>query len=164
MQDLRRRSDRLRRWWPLLVLGLITIAVSVLATGIFVGRQTAPDARLEKDLPPLSYGSKVFRAERIATTIWGEVCGGDVAVAVADLEGDQAGQASWEINDDGSFSSCSIIIAPRDSRGKPWSREMFCTIAVHEVGHLAGMKHSTNPRSVMFPRCSKKNIPRRCMV
>ena len=27
----------------------------------------------------------------------------------------------------------------------------FCTVVVHEYGHLAGRSHSTNPRSVMFP-------------
>lgn len=28
---------------------------------------------------------------------------------------------------------------------------MFCTLTVHEFGHLAGLGHSTDPRSVMYP-------------
>jgi hypothetical protein len=28
---------------------------------------------------------------------------------------------------------------------------MFCTLTVHEFGHLAGLGHSTDPRSIMYP-------------
>lgn len=32
-----------------------------------------------------------------------------------------------------------------------WPAGMLCTIIVHEMGHLAGQRHSTNRRSVMYP-------------
>lgn len=160
MRYLRRRSDRLRRWWPLFALTLVAVTVFVLLTGVFVGRQI-PEARLEKDLAPLN-APRVLRAERIALEIWGPVCGGDVAVSLADLEDDQAGQASWLVDDDGGYYRCAIIVAPHGPNGKPWPFRLLCAVVVHEVGHLAGMKHSANPRSVMYPRCSEKNIPPRC--
>lgn len=34
-------------------------------------------------------------------------------------------------------------------RDLPWS--MFCKLTIHEQGHLAGLGHSDNPRSVMYP-------------
>lgn len=32
-----------------------------------------------------------------------------------------------------------------------WRRETLCTVMVHEYGHLTGLDHSADPRSVMYP-------------
>jgi hypothetical protein len=36
-------------------------------------------------------------------------------------------------------------------RSKVYSWPWFCTLVVHEYGHLIGRNHSTNPASVMYP-------------
>jgi hypothetical protein len=54
---------------------------------------------------------------------------------------------------------CLVQLSPR---WRTWPHPMLCSILVHEVGHLAGRRHSTNPHSVMYPvylhpywRCAK---------
>lgn len=37
-----------------------------------------------------------------------------------------------------------------------------CAVIVHEFGHMRGHKHSTRPRSVMFPMISRRNVPSAC--
>ena len=34
---------------------------------------------------------------------------------------------------------------------REWPREKAQCVIVHEYGHLAGRKHSKNPRSIMYP-------------
>lgn len=42
-----------------------------------------------------------------------------------------------------------IVIDRRPAR--EWTREKAQCVIVHEYGHLAGRKHSRNPRSIMYP-------------
>jgi len=44
---------------------------------------------------------------------------------------------------------CRIFLSPR-FRSFPFTTR--CTILTHEFGHLAGLGHSDNPRSVMYPQ------------
>lgn len=34
----------------------------------------------------------------------------------------------------------------------PWTRSRVCKTLVHEKGHLYGKRHSSDPRSIMYPR------------
>jgi hypothetical protein len=38
----------------------------------------------------------------------------------------------------------------------------FCQTITHEVGHLLGHGHSIDPRSVMYPRLTERNVPAPC--
>lgn len=41
---------------------------------------------------------------------------------------------------------CEVEIAAR-----AWRWGTLCSVLVHEVGHLHGLKHSTDPQDVMYP-------------
>jgi cyanophycinase-like exopeptidase len=65
------------------------------------------------------------------------------------------------LNLGGSFAGAAVIADPNC---EAWVAEdltprQACTVLTHEFGHLAGMQHSHNKRSVMYPRPA---TPRRC--
>ena len=81
-----------------------------------------------------------------AVAVFGSI-GHQVRIVYRDLPHNAAGQA----------------IAPRvialDKRPRSaWPREKAQCLVAHSYGHLAGRRHSRNPRSIMFP----KYLPRRC--
>lgn len=43
---------------------------------------------------------------------------------------------------------CYIVFAHRSRRRLTWVE--FCTLAIHEYGHLLGYEHSEDPNSVMY--------------
>lgn len=42
----------------------------------------------------------------------------------------------------------------------PFRSRQLCKLIVHEAGHLRGLRHSTNPRSVMYPQPTR--VPAGC--
>lgn len=63
-------------------------------------------------------------------------------------------------NDALPFTNCKIVLDANEI--KTWDWDEFCTIIVHEFGHLTGHKHVDNIAKVMnpyyilpFPKCVK---------
>lgn len=123
------------RWRELLSL-LATAAILALELPLSTGADSRPLATLGVDT-------------QIAIAAWGVPCGGDYSVL---YDPEVFGLASWMQNDDGSRSHCIARINP----GLPEPDR--CSVTVHEVGHLAGQVHSTDPKSVMYPVATPENI------
>jgi Matrixin len=90
------------------------------------------------------------RAEAIARAAWGALpCDGDLRVRWAPLERDTNAVSTWtEWEDGGRSFDCRVTFNERDE----WSFTRFCSILVHEYGHLHGRRHSDDPDSVMYAR------------
>lgn len=79
------------------------------------------------------------RATAIAQIVWNHPCNDQVKLAWVPLGGTYLG---W--ND----APCSIKMATEFHTDWP----SFCTAIIHEYGHVAGVWHNTNIRSVMYER------------
>lgn len=139
---------------------------------------------LATTFPPLAVASsRVLAAQAIAQQKWGTVCGtSPVTVRHGVIPPDRVAQAAYNYGNLGpdnplGYYACRITIGL--NQVLPWSN--FCTMLVHEYGHLAGWRapksqeymrqapdgsfsidhmHSRNPRSLMFARLI--NIYPRC--
>lgn len=90
--------------------------------------------------------------------VWGKLpCNGEVTIRYRVLPGLQVGESRWLITDAGPR-ACVVTIDPTDAR----SSRQRCQTAVHEFGHLLGRGHARNPRSVMFWKATRRNVPRAC--
>ncbi len=95
----------------------------------------------------------MIEAELIATRYWGvSPCGGVVAVSWAPLDPSINGNSTWwnpasAYGNAGANAQCAITL--NQSQAFDWP--MFCTVMVHEIGHLVGQQHSTDATSVMYP-------------
>jgi hypothetical protein len=63
----------------------------------------------------------------------------------------RAGVAHWMTGADGWFARVALVLATRVSDGTPADEASVYRIALHEIGHLLGLGHSTAPRDVMAP-------------
>jgi len=86
------------------------------------------------------------RALDVAEETWGDPCPGSVDV-------DFEGMPSWVMaraierrGSGGARLGCRIVL--NDEMRWPFAK--FCSVVVHEYGHLAGRPHSDDPESVMY--------------
>jgi hypothetical protein len=127
--------------------------------------------------------SRVLAAQTVAYQKWGTVCGGSpVTVRHGAIPSDRVAQATYNYGSLGpdnsaGYYNCRIVVGLKLTL--VWSD--FCTMLVHEYGHLAGWRaplgqeymrqapdgtfsidhlHSRNPRSLMFARLI--NVYPRC--
>ena len=90
-------------------------------------------------------------AQQLAKAHWGtDPCGGQVNVVWTSLAADINAQSSWtnprsaydnaDLNND-----CTVDFNPTASFDWP----KFCTVTIHEFGHLSGKAHSPDPNDIM---------------
>jgi hypothetical protein len=90
-------------------------------------------------------------AQQMAKAHWGtDPCGGQVTIAWSQLPAETNAVSSWtspgggydhpELNGD-----CTITYNPAAEFDWP----KFCTVTIHEYGHLSGRPHSADPADVM---------------
>ena len=126
-----------------------------------VGFDRRPE--IQKKDRTAAVNANIVRSHAVAVKIWGQVCNGNVRFVFDDLPKGQIGQAEY-IYDPGHpldtrrYASCRIVL-DRSVRNLPI---LLCADIVHEWGHLKGKDHVANPRSIMYPRLSRRNIPRSC--
>ena len=101
-------------------------------------------------LAPASAGAAdLSSAVRIASSVFPSVAQrcGTVKIEVAELSPYNAGASAESY-----FSLCKVRFAP-DTLVTA-SQGQLCSLTIHEWGHLAGLKHSTDPNNFMYP-----NVP-----
>lgn len=112
-------------------------------------------------------GWKIDRAKEIAAIVWNDPCPATVAweepsVAFARHPLPKMHLArAWSYPE-----QCRVALNADWERRFGYSWKDVCRSLIHEFGHLAGVEHSTNPRSVMSeyglgtdPRCRERGRP-----
>jgi hypothetical protein len=128
-------------------LGLAALALSA-----------APAAHASDPATDFAPGSPaVVAAADVATAYWGGApCGGNVAIAWTALSASINATSTWT-NPVGAYDrpdrneSCAIAF----NATLAWDWTRFCSILVHEYGHLGGRPHSSDPGDVMYPYYEK---------
>lgn len=98
-------------------------------------------------------GDRVTVALAVAEAYWNAVpCGGDVTIALVPMDASYNAVATWtnpvsDYGDPALNVGCRIDLNPRNLTR--WRK--LCTVVVHEVGHLTGHPHVSDPRDVMTP-------------
>jgi hypothetical protein len=128
-------------------LGRATAAATILAL-MATGAAGAASGRRAH----FSAGNGVIQAAyELAVGYWHRTpCAGDVAFSWTDAPGSRIATAYWTADRSGDparYTNCHIVLH-RDA-GSDWPK--FCTIVVHEVGHLTGHGHVRDRASVMYP-------------
>ena len=81
-------------------------------------------------------------------------CGGDVSAVTEQAPVET--WSAWATQGRG----CTIYFNALTRRF--WTAEKLCQIVIHEIGHLLGHHHSSDPFDVMYPVASVFNRPRVC--
>jgi hypothetical protein len=95
----------------------------------------------------------MVQAELIAVEYWNtSPCSGQVTVSWGELDPTLNATSNWwnpieAYGNAGANSQCSIVFNQYQSFDWP----MFCTVMVHEIGHLTGHEHVLDKSSVMYP-------------
>lgn len=131
----------------------VALVLAVLLAAAFACALTAARAQAAAPDVEFAVGSPAMTAaEAIAKAYWGgaDACGGAVDVQWTDLALNTNAVSTWS-------NPTSAYDNPRENSdchvsfnrllGFDWPR--FCTVLVHEFGHLTGHDHSPDPNNVM---------------
>lgn len=137
--------------------GLLALLVALVTLSLAGGASAAP--RIAGENQAAAKG-----ALKIAAKFWKRpVCGGDVSFAWRPLGSDMEGRSSWS-SFPGQPASQNIDCLVELNALRSWTWKRFCTIVVHEAGHLLGREHTA--RGVMAARyggivgpCRKARAP-----
>lgn len=158
------KRDPTRRHWVKGLAGAIVACACLLVVGAApaaspgAGHRAADTAGLlasaAGSVAQFAVGSPAMvGAEWIALEHWGvSPCSGVVTVAWAPLDPTVNATSNWW-NPDAAYgnpaanSQCTITF----NLNQDFDWPMFCTVMVHEIGHLVGQQHSTDQASVMYP-------------
>lgn len=92
----------------------------------------------------------VSHAQAISRAHWHtDPCGGRVTIGYRAMPPVWNAESVYTTSDGNpaGFGDCSITF----NAAEPWTWPRFCTVMVHEYGHLTGHPHSTDPGDVMYP-------------
>jgi hypothetical protein len=142
MDGNRTWAQRARAAFAMGLAGVLTSAAPALADG----PNLSPDQQLAAGEPAMQ------AAVGIAKAYWSaDPCGGQVGLSWGTLDSSTNATSTWS-NPESQFglsdlnASCAITL----NRAVPWDWAKFCTIVVHEYGHLDGRPHVDDPNDVMY--------------
>lgn len=98
-------------------------------------------------------GIAMTTARRIADSYWGyDPCNGLVQISWAQLAQSLNAASTWWNPTDAYANplqndNCQVQF----NLAQAWDWKMFCTVFVHEFGHLTGHPHVSDPNAVMYP-------------
>jgi len=98
-------------------------------------------------------GAAMTTARQIANAYWGyDPCGGQVAISWASLDPSINATSTWwnptdAYADPQENNNCQVQFNVNQS----FDWQMFCTVFVHELGHLTGHPHAQDQNNVMYP-------------
>jgi Matrixin len=117
---------------------------------------TAAQAHADDSPPAVRFGPGTQAesvARQIARDAWGgEPCGGQVTVTWGPLEASVNATSTW-MNPTDPYANpsqnydCNVEF----NTGADFDWTKYCTVMVHEYGHLHGQQHSDDKSSVMYP-------------
>ena len=127
--------------WRLIAIAVVACVVaSVPATA-------ARAARARSASPRLATPGAISAAEAVAAAFWGtEACSGDVEITWRERSRHVNAVSVWAnprtaYGDPERNFDCRVEFNPRAT----WTWARFCTVLVHEFGHLTGHRHSPGP-------------------
>jgi hypothetical protein len=130
-------------------ISLARRAASLVLAALALGAAAAP---ARADEAPITTDSAAAAAE-IAKTYWQATpCAGQVAVSWTPLDPATNATSTWS-NPVSAYdapeqnSACSIAF----NSALEWDWTRYCSILVHEYGHLTGHAHAADERDVMYP-------------
>ena len=134
---------------------LLAVAVALLTSASTAHGAPSPDKRWP-------VGGPAFQtAQQIAIEHWGmNPCNGDVDLSWGKLPGEENAVSTWvnqyqDYGDPAHNTLCEVTFNTKQD----WDWPKFCTVFVHEFGHLAGNAHSEDPDDVMFAYYDGVNVP-----
>lgn len=132
-------TDSLKRWTTILIAVLTLSAAAIVPSTASAYRDNwIPVSRYVADK---------------AWSPWGNPCGAYPIVIVPHLPGGDAGLSTWLRGDAGNYTTnydCVIYLAWDQVSWRSWP--VFCTLIVHERGHLSfpGPLHSGSRANIMY--------------
>lgn len=134
--------------WHLIAGAVVAILVASALPAVAMAARAARNAA-----PRLASAGAVSTAEAVAAAEWGmEACSGDVEITWRARSRHVNAVSSWA-NPHTAYGepernfACRVEFNPRTT----WTWAKFCTVLVHEFGHLTGHRHSPDPNDVMAP-------------
>jgi hypothetical protein len=69
-----------------------------------------------------------------------------------------SGRTRWARDDDWDITDANIVLAVHHHEGEQLDDDAMCAMALHEIGHLLGLDHTTDSSSIMAPRVRVREL------
>lgn len=91
-------------------------------------------------------------------------CGGEIVYKWEDLPGSALGSVRfYKRADREEFGLVCEVRLQAGQKSQLYAQpQLLCSVILHEVGHLTGRGHSSNPNSIMYFRLSADRLDERC--